>query len=103
ANVCWRRVWSRLTSRPQGGQSALFRIRPVSLSEPSVLSDPQLGGLMAAAQDGDRAAYDRLLRESVPMIRRIARYRGSPPASIDDIVQDVLLTIHRVRHTFDPA
>jgi RNA polymerase sigma-70 factor (ECF subfamily) len=75
----------------------------VSLSEPSALSDAELGGLMAAAQDGDGAAYDRLLRESVPVIRRIARYRGSPPASIDDIVQDVLLTIHRVRHTFDPA
>jgi RNA polymerase sigma-70 factor (ECF subfamily) len=58
--------------------------------------------LMAAAQDGDRAAYERLLRETVPFIRAVvsAQHRGE---RIEDIVQDVLLTVHRVRHTYDPT
>ena len=29
-------------------------------------------GLMRAAQDGDRAAYDALLREVIPFIRALA-------------------------------
>jgi len=58
--------------------------------------------LMAAAQDGDRTAYERLLRETVPFIRAVvsAQHRGE---RIEDIVQDVLLTVHRVRHTYDPT
>ncbi len=74
----------------------------MSLSEHTALSDRELGDLMAAAQDGSRAAYDRLLRESVPLIRRVARQRGAPAGTVDDVVQDVLLTIHRVRQTYDP-
>lgn len=58
---------------------------------------------MAAAQAGDRAAYDALLRDCVPIVRAMARRRGVMPDAIDDVVQDVLLTIHRVRHTYDPG
>jgi RNA polymerase sigma-70 factor (ECF subfamily) len=58
---------------------------------------------MAAAQDGDRAAYACLLREIVPYIRAIVFRQHRAQDLIDDAVQDVLLTIHRVRHTYDPA
>src|SRR6185369_9553285 len=58
---------------------------------------------MAAAQAGDRVAYDRLLRDIEPVIRRLAVRRHGAPDMVDDIVQDVLLTIHRVRRTYDPA
>jgi len=59
--------------------------------------------LMAAAQEGDRAAYGRLLRETVPFIRAIAARRHATQDRIDDVVQEVLLTVHRVRHTYDPT
>lgn len=59
--------------------------------------------LMAAAQDGDRVAYDRLLRQVLPFIRAIAARQHRSPDRIEDVVQDVLLTIHRVRHTYDPS
>jgi RNA polymerase sigma-70 factor (ECF subfamily) len=36
-------------------------------------------------------------------ITRAARRVGVPADRIDDVVQDVLLTIHRARHTYDPA
>lgn len=60
-------------------------------------------GWMAAAQDGDGAAYARLLREVLPFLRVLARRRCRDADRCEDIVQDVLLTLHRVRHTYDPA
>ncbi len=61
------------------------------------------GTLMAAAQGGDRHAYDRLLREILPYIRAIVRKHHATADRVEDVTQDVLLTIHRVRHTYDPA
>ena len=58
---------------------------------------------MAAAQAGDQAAYEALLRECVSLIKIFAGGQGVLPDHIDDVVQDVLLTIHRARHTYDPA
>jgi RNA polymerase sigma factor (sigma-70 family) len=58
---------------------------------------------MAAAQAGDRAAYEALLRDCAPLIKRFASWRGVPSDYLDDVVQDVLLTVHRARHTYDPA
>ncbi len=58
---------------------------------------------MAAAQEGDRAAYEQLLRQILPFIRAIAARQHRAPDRIEDVVQDVLLTIHRVRHTYDPS
>jgi RNA polymerase sigma-70 factor (ECF subfamily) len=58
---------------------------------------------MAAAQAGDRAAYEALLRDCVPLIRAFAARQGVPADHLDDAVQDVLLTIHRARQTYDPA
>jgi RNA polymerase sigma factor (sigma-70 family) len=64
---------------------------------------PRWSEMMAAAQNGDRVAYERLLREVVPFVRAIVGRHHRTADRIDDVVQDVLLTIHRVRHTYDPA
>lgn len=58
---------------------------------------------MAAAQAGNRAAYERVLADSVLLIRNVARGRGVLPDSFDDVVQETLLTVHRVCHTYDPS
>jgi RNA polymerase sigma-70 factor (ECF subfamily) len=65
--------------------------------------DEAWGRLMAAAQDGDRRAYDRLLRECVPFLRAVVRRRLRGEADVEDAVQDALLTIHQIRATYDPA
>jgi RNA polymerase sigma factor (sigma-70 family) len=65
-------------------------------------ADARRSALMAAAQRGDRAAYETLLRDCVPFIAGIARRRGVPPDRSDDVVQETLLTIHRARATYDP-
>lgn len=59
--------------------------------------------LMQAAQRGDAAAYAALLRECVPLIRAVAVRQGVAPGAVDDVVQDVLLAVHRARATYDPA
>ncbi len=65
-------------------------------------ADAEWSALMVAAQAGDKAAYGRLLRECTPLIRRVVR-RGLTPDRVDDVVQDVLFTIHRARHAYDPS
>lgn len=65
------------------------------------LDRKQLGESMAAAQNGDAAAYARLLTQLVPILRRFvgARLRNS---DVDDVVQDILLSVHTARSTFEP-
>jgi RNA polymerase sigma-70 factor (ECF subfamily) len=64
-----------------------------------------LADLMRAAQRGDRRAYLTLLRMITPRIRQIVRrQRGfAGIAEVEDLVQDVLLSVHVVRATYDPA
>jgi RNA polymerase sigma-70 factor (ECF subfamily) len=58
---------------------------------------------MRAAQEGDSAAYARLLTVVTPIIRRVAARRWTGWEQSDDLVQDVLLSLHQVRQTYDPA
>lgn len=57
---------------------------------------------MARAQAGDRDAYRRLLEEITPYLRALAVRHVQNRADAEDAVQDTLLTIHAVRHTYDP-
>jgi hypothetical protein len=59
--------------------------------------------LMARAQDGDRDAYRALLEDITPYLRALAARCFRETGDIEDAVQDVLLTIHAVRHAYDPG
>ena len=67
--------------------------------------DERLGRLMRAAQAGDSAAYLLLLQEVTPRIRQVvSRRRGSAAvADVEDLVQDVLLSVHVARASYDPG
>ena len=58
--------------------------------------------LMARAQDGDRQAYRTLLKDVTPWLRARASRYFREPSDAEDAVQDVLLTVHAIRHTYDP-
>lgn len=66
--------------------------------------DRRFRRLMRAAQDGDHASYDRLLREILPVIRGTVRRRRSflPAEDVEDLVQEILLSVHSVLATYDP-
>jgi RNA polymerase sigma-70 factor (ECF subfamily) len=66
-------------------------------------TDRQWSAWMARAQTGDSQAYDRLLRACLPFIAQVARGQRVPADRVDDVVQDVLMTVHRARHTYDAS
>lgn len=81
---------------------AFERVDDSSLSD-NQQADLRRAAWMREAQAGDRAAYERVLGESVGIVRSVARRQGVPVDILDDVVQETLITIHRVRHTYDPA
>lgn len=64
-----------------------------------------LGELMRQAQQGDSGAYVELLRAVTPRIRQICmRQRAfAGEAEVEDLVQDVLLSLHKARATYDTS
>jgi RNA polymerase sigma-70 factor (ECF subfamily) len=69
----------------------------------AVAPDDGWATLMARAQRGDRAAYALLLREIAPYLRVVASGQVRGREDIEDVVQDILLTVHSVRSTYDPG
>lgn len=67
--------------------------------------DQRLARLMGAAQDGDAGAYAALLGDVAPLLRRFVRGRFAflQPSDVEDLVQDVLLSLHTARATYDAA
>jgi RNA polymerase sigma-70 factor (ECF subfamily) len=67
-------------------------------------NDPELWpALMAQSQAGDADAYRRLLNGIVPYLRTVVSRSLRQYADVEDTVQDILLTVHAVRHTYDPG
>lgn len=58
--------------------------------------------MAAKAQKGDSAAYRTLLSDLVPVIRRSVLKSLPNPQHVDDIVQEVLISVHKALHTYDP-
>ena len=58
--------------------------------------------LMARGQDGDVRSYRLLLQGITPYLRSLASRFGLGGPDLEDAVQDVLMTIHSIRHTYDP-
>ncbi|MBD3728268.1 MAG: sigma-70 family RNA polymerase sigma factor [Sphingomonadales bacterium] len=68
-----------------------------------MIADEQtLSRLMAASQRGDKRAYSVLLDEAGKWLTRYYRRRIAPD-QLDDLVQDVLVSLHRKRASYDPT
>jgi RNA polymerase sigma-70 factor (ECF subfamily) len=61
------------------------------------------GLLMARAQKGDSRAYEELLQLLARDARGFVGRRVGWTDWVEDVVQEVLLTVHRARHTYDPS
>jgi len=70
----------------------------------AIATDPaEWAALMVLAQGGDGAAYRTLLIGITPYLRAIASRAHRNPSDAEDTVQDVLMTLHAVRHTYDAS
>ena len=66
-------------------------------------SEPSWESLLAAAQNGDGEAYRAFLHAVLPFARSVARRQVRSDELVEDIVQEALLAVHRVRHTYQPG
>lgn len=55
---------------------------------------------MLAGLAGDGAAYTEFLNQLSPILRRIIA-RKIPMSDVEDVLQEVLISIHKARHTYD--
>src|ERR1700675_1750143 len=71
-------------------------------AEQRARKDQELAALMRSAQDGDRVAYASLLREVLPILKRVvqARLGFLPAMDREDLVQEILLSLHAARATY---
>jgi len=70
----------------------------------AIATDPEeWAALMVLAQGGDGASYRKLLVGITPYLRAIASRAHRNPSDAEDTLQDVLLTLHAVRHTYDAS
>lgn len=83
--------------------NAADRDRHAARRMPPAIRDLDWSILMARAQKGDSAAYRRLLKEMTPYLRSLAAGRHRDPNEAEDAVQDILLTIHAIRQSYDPT
>jgi RNA polymerase sigma-70 factor (ECF subfamily) len=93
----------RLTLVASDGEATSGKARRMRDSTAVASRDLDWTILMARAQDGDNSAYLRLLQEITPYLRSLARRWHKDHWDIEDTVQDILLTLHSIRHTYDPA
>lgn len=71
--------------------------------KPHAQKDQQWSELMSCAQQGDNESYHELLEEIARVLRSyVANRLLRAGDQAEDLVQEILLTIHRVRHTYDP-
>ena len=65
--------------------------------------DQSLSRLMKSAQDGDKASYEVLLKDVCQLLRGYLQKRLGRSEASEDVMQEILISIHSARHTYDPA
>jgi len=60
-----------------------------------------LAALMRQSLAGDQRAYAELLRETSRMLRPFLTRRLSFESEVEDLLQEILISIHKARHTYD--
>ena len=83
-------------------QPHAYRSSPMTTSRSD--DERPFEALMQAAQNGDGQAYVQLLKTVTPRLQKMVRAqrRFLDAADIDDIVQEILVSLHAVRATYDP-
>ena len=67
------------------------------MAEPSL----DLEALMRNSQSGNQQTYAALLHETARMLRPYLAKRLNFDSEVDDLLQEILISIHKARHTYD--
>ena len=60
----------------------------------------EITALLVAGLSGDQTAYGKFLGIITPMLRRMVG-RKLAQCDVEDVVQEILISIHKARHTYD--
>lgn len=60
-----------------------------------------LAALMQRSLNGDAQAYAMLLKETATLLRPYLAKRLYSGNEVDDVLQEILISIHKARHTYD--
>ncbi|MFZ2541114.1 MAG: sigma-70 family RNA polymerase sigma factor [Gallionella sp.] len=61
----------------------------------------KFAALMKQALSGDQQSYTALLQETSHLLRPFLAKRLSFTNEVDDLLQEILISIHKARHTYD--
>ena len=64
--------------------------------------DNELASLLILAQQGDQVAYEKFLIGAAAVLRKFLS-RRMEIAMVEDVLQDTLLSVHRILHTYLPG
>ena len=62
---------------------------------------PDLEALVRGSLSGDNMAHAQLLREVARLLRPFLARRLVVEGEVDDLLQEILLSVHKARHTYD--
>jgi RNA polymerase sigma-70 factor (ECF subfamily) len=65
------------------------------------LGDSDLKNLLLSARNGDKDSYREFLNLALPSITAHVRSKVFSPDDVDDVIQDVLFSIHKSLATYD--
>ena len=76
---------------------------PVYFSNSDQVTDTgdNLAAIMQRSLSGDTQAYAVLLKETARLLRPFLSRRLYAGSEVDDVLQEILLSIHKARHTYD--
>jgi RNA polymerase sigma-70 factor (ECF subfamily) len=60
----------------------------------------EMKAMLRAGLGGDQTAYAKFLSTITPMLRRMVG-RKIAGSDVEDVVQEILISIHKARHTYD--
>ena len=76
---------------------------PVHFPKNDLVTDSgdNLAALMRRSLNGDTQAYAELLQETARLLRPFLSKRIYASTEVDDVLQEILISIHKARHTYD--
>lgn len=64
--------------------------------------EEKLSGLMVQAQSGSNSSYVLLLKSVEQISRRVARRQLKQHEAAEDVIQEILISIDKAKHTYSP-